>query len=308
MAKDKPVQEIKNLYERLQNNALTPADKIAPDKVCYPDQKPFIRQIFNDKNYFENILGSFIPTYDVFRQFRDKNQVVLDIGAHSGYSVVAMRYHGCEAKIVSADAMPANIEALSVLKELSGDSYDYVHKAISDGPGTLRLFVPVMNGFGITGIASTGGTLVPTFDGFADHFAAQADHYPSVSANGDHDPRLATLEIECACLDDIFEARSSEAERIVAIKLDLEGHEGPALRGAKRIFRRTKPLLMVEGANRDPAVVEAMLGYGFFHCERHEGVLIPHTAMSMMNDGFWVHPEHVEKYRQLGIFKGDLPT
>jgi FkbM family methyltransferase len=307
MAKQKPVVKVKELYKRLQGNALTSSDIISPDEVRYPDVNAFIEKLYRDKSYFTELFSTFWPTYDIFRMFTAPDQVVLDIGAHTGYSYLAMRHVGCGAKIVSADALPSNIEALAVLKKLSSGTYDYVHRAIGSGPGTLRLYLPVMNGYGITGIASTGGTLTDTFDGFAGHFADQAEHYPSHQPDGEDDPRLAILEIEAGCLDDIFEARGNkEVERIVGIKLDLEGHEGPALRGAERIFRRTKPLLMVEGANRDSAVVEAMVSYGYCHCERHESFLMSHQAMSMMNDGFWVHPERSDEYRRLGILKGEL--
>ncbi|MBA4130864.1 MAG: hypothetical protein C0519_05515 [Hyphomicrobium sp.] len=164
-----------------------------------------------------------------------------------------------------------------------------------------------MNGFGLTGLASTGATLTDTYDGFGAHFALESVQYPSRQASGLHDPRIAILEINAARLDDVFEARGDEMQRIVAVKLDLEGHEAPALRGAERIFARTKPLLMIEEANRNPEVVKVMTGYGYFHCERHNGCLVAHSEISMMNDGFWVHPEKISEYRRLGIFKGDAP-
>jgi FkbM family methyltransferase len=314
---------IKDLYLRLQAGALAGADLIPISDVKFRDEghaigvcveegstlKRALGNFVPTNDLFRSAFGYFIPTYDIFRVF-GKTQVVLDVGAHSGYSALAMVQNGCKAKIVSVDAMPANIAALAVVKKSLGSQYDYVHQAISDGPGNLRLYLPVINGYGLTGLASTGGslTVTPTYDGYADHFAREAAQYPKAPENAHDVAQIALIDIACACLDDVFEARGNEVERIAAFKLDLEGHEGPALRGAKRIFQRTKPLLMVEEANRNPAVVAAMTDYGYFHCERDEGKLVPHTHQSLMNDGFWVHPERVNEYRQLGIFSGEIPT
>jgi len=296
---------VKQLYARLQANSLTDADVVPLSEVELPDYSETIRGFYNDRPTFEAALGYFIPTFDVFSVFRDPKQLVLDVGAHFGYSAIAMRYHGCQAKIVSIDAIPSNLACLSAIKALEGDSYDYIHRAVGGTSGVLRMFMPVMNGVGITAIASTGATLC---ERYAFLLADTATHYKPRTDSGVDEVHILKLEIESASLDEIFEARGDEAERIVAIKMDLEGHEGPAIKGSERIFRRTKPLLMIENANKDPMVVEAMFDYGYFHCERHQGVLKPHAEISFANDGFWIHPSRVEEYRSLGIFEGAAPA
>jgi FkbM family methyltransferase len=297
------------MYLRLQAGALSGSDLIPLSEVKFRDEAHAMSFVVTDRDLFAKNFSFFIPTYDIFRVF-GAGQIVLDVGAHSGYSALAMVHNNCKAKIVSIDAMPANIAALKLIKEHLGDQYDYVHQAISDGPGNLRLYLPVMNGHGLTGLTSTGGslTVTPTYDGYTDHLARESVQYPKAPESAEDVAQIALIDIPCASLDDVFEARGNEVERIAGFKLDLEGHEGPALRGAKRIFQRTKPLLMVEEANRNPAVVAAMTDYGYFHCERHDGKLLPHTQQSLMNDGFWVHPERVAEYRQLGIFLGEIPT
>ena len=297
------LQKVKELYARLQKAALTAEDIEAPSNVTFPDYSAVIKQLYEEPETFQTRFYCFIPIFDIFRAFRNPDTLVLDVGAHLGYSAIAMRRHGCSAKIVSIDAIPSNVLSLAQLKELEGEAYDYIHCAVGDSVGELRLYVPVMNGVGITAIASTGGTLS---EHFAIHLAQQASSYPNVSKPGVDEPRIAILDIKSSTLDSLFEDRG-EVERIVAIKMDLEGNEGPAVKGAEGIFRRSKPLLMVEGANRDPVVAEAMKSYGYFHCERYDGVLRVQQKTSMAQDGFWVHPDRVVNYRSLGIFEGELP-
>jgi FkbM family methyltransferase len=50
----------------------------------------------------------------------------------------------------------------------------------------------------------------------------------------------SATEIECRCLDDLF-----EDERPTIIKMDIEGAEPAALRGAQRLLRRARPTVAV---------------------------------------------------------------
>lgn len=300
-----PLQRrVEELYARLQSGALLPSDMIPLSEVDFPNYADIIGEYREQRGLFEERFAHFIPTFDVFRIFDDPSSVVLDVGAHLGYSAIAMRRQGCAGKIVAIDALPSNVRCLARLKEIEGEKYDFIHRAIGDTAAPLRLYLPVMNGVGITGIASTGGTLSHDF---AFILAEQAKSYPSVAADGEDDPRICLVEIEGGRLDDLFAARG-ELEKIVAIKMDLEGNEGPAVRGAERIFTFARPLLMVEGANRDPIVREAMRRYGYFHCERHDGTLRAHPEISDAQDGFWLHPDRVEQYRAQGLFEGATPT
>lgn len=299
MSSDKQalVRRIEALYERLQSNTLTPADFIPREEVVFPDYADAFSELYESRQLFGERFADFIPTFDIFRAFRDESSTVLDVGAHFGYSAIAMRWHGCASKIVAFDAMPSNATCLARIKSLEGERYDYMSCAIGKSPGNLRMFLPVMNGIGITAIASTGATLS---EYFAPILAQQADTYRPQSGNGEDDVRIAILDVPARSLDDIMQSRGA-SERIVAIKMDLEGHEGPAVEGAAQIFSTMKPLLMIEGANRDPAVRDVMRSYGYEHYERHDGVLRQQEEFSLAQDGFWVHPERLEEYRVLGI-------
>jgi FkbM family methyltransferase len=174
--------------------------------------------------------------------------------------------------------------------------YSCVNMAASDSHSVLRIYTPVLNGTAIMGLSSTGGTLTTYF---AYHLAGLTSAYPP-PAGGRDAVGVLVSEVAARCLDDILDERG-ERERVVAVKMDIEGHEPAALRGAERLFREQAPLLMIEGANRNPAVVELMQGYGYFHAARQKNRLVPHPETSNVNDGYWVHPDRAERYRASGI-------
>lgn len=296
---------VRALYRRLQERRLTAGDLIDPKSVIFPDNSRFLASVYGDPKLFTKHFGSFEDTYDIFRVFKDQNSYVIDVGAHWGYSAVAMRHQGCRAKIVSVEAMLPNYEMLLTLKQLEQGQYDCVNRAAGDADALLTFYIPTINRNGITGLSSTGGTLD---DYFASHLAGQAEHYKSFMSSSEPEFRLAKFEVQASRLDDILSERGIRSGDVMAIKLDVEGHEGPVLRGSERLLRDARPLLMVEGANRDPQVVAAMVGHGYFHAERRDGKLTPHVAYSRSNDGFWVHPDKAEQYRALGIFEGPVPT
>jgi len=298
------VAQVRSLYARLHANALEASDTVRFDDVRFDDLGGYVRRIYSSQEEFERSFSEFRAPYDIFRAF-PAGKVVLDIGAHWGYSAVAMRHQGCKARIISIEAMRSNASALNALKELDKGNYDWFNVAVGAQENILTFYIPMLNGHAATGLSSTGGTLD---DFFADHLAGLAQTYPSRRADGVNEIKLAVNRIRGACLDTILLERGDIAPHVAAVKMDVEGHEAPALEGAASLFTTQKPLLMLEGANRNQQATSVMMGYGYFHCERHEGRLTPHLAYSYANDGFWVHPDRVEEYRSLGLFEGRTPT
>lgn len=288
------VARISALYERARSSALLDPDRAAIGSTEFRDCTTSIESIFGSRDELERAIPGFLPTYDVFRIF-DAGSVVLDVGAHWGYSAVAMRQNGCRAKVISIEAMPANLSALRRLKELAEGSYDFINVAASDTSGVLQFYIPTINGQAITGLATTGGTLT---DFFAKYLANLAMR---LQPEGPIDISLALVEVPAMPIDLLLAQTLPATALISAIKMDVEGHEPAALRGANRTLGKHRPLLMIEGGNRNPKVVGEMTGLGYFHCERREGKLVPHPEKTAGVDGFWVHPERVAEYRSLNL-------
>jgi FkbM family methyltransferase len=288
---------VEGLYTRLQEGALAATDVVALQTLDVPTHEKFLSRVFADPDLFETHFGKFKEPYDIFRVFRE-DETVLDVGAHWGYSALAMRYQGCRARIVSVEAMPFNIPALERQKQLAGGTYDYVHVAASDAPARLVFYVPVVNGQVLSGLASTGGTLVPEM---AVVIARRAAEF-AASDGAPDEVAVAKIELDARPLDDIAEALGEASGPVVAIKMDIEGHEAAALRGARRLIASRRPVLMIEGGMQ-PAVLEAMREYGYTRAARIGGQLVAWDGHAKQSDTFWFHPDTADTLRQRGLVR-----
>ena len=287
---------VEGLYTRLQNDALTSADVVDLSTVQAPNVNTFVSRLFDDQALFDSHFGAFKEPYDIFRVFRE-DETVLDVGAHWGYSALAMRYQGCRSSIVSVEAMPFNIPALAHQKRLADGRYDFVHVAASDAPHRLTFYVPAVNGKLVGGLGSTGGTLVPRMAPF---IAKRAADYPPLEEGGPEQVVLAVVEVGALPLDDIVPALGASRQQIVAIKMDIEGHEAAALKGARTLIAERRPVLMIEGGTQ-PAVREVMREYGYVRAARVEGQLVEWNQHPPASDTFWYHPGTTEALRQRGL-------
>lgn len=95
----------------------------------------------------------------------------------------------------------------------------------------------------------------------------EAPALASVTASGHHPPgHLVRHEVTMRCLDGLVD------RPVAFIKIDVEGHEGAVLRGARGLIRRDRPSLLIEAEDRhhlgSPAEIRRLLeaeGYaGYF--------------------------------------------
>jgi FkbM family methyltransferase len=289
---------VEGLFTRLQNKALTSADIVDLNTLELPTHEQSLSRMFADRAAFDARFGTFKEPYDIFRVFRE-DETVLDVGAHWGYSALAMRYQGCRAHIVSVEAMPFHIRALERQKQLAGGSYDYVHVAASDTPQRLVFYVPVVNGQAVGGLSSTGGTLVPHTAIF---IARRAADFPPLREGAPDEVGLAVVEVAARPLDDIVQALGESRQQVVAIKMDIEGHEAAALEGGRRVITSRRPVLMVEGGMQ-PRVVDLMKEYGYIRAARVDGRLVPWDGHAKQSDTFWFHPDTADTLRQRGLVR-----
>ncbi|RPI04585.1 MAG: hypothetical protein EHM63_09905, partial [Actinobacteria bacterium] len=65
---------------------------MSPDEVRY-DQglDAAVEKIYRSKRVHRGMFESFLPPFEIFRKFAG-DEVVLDVGAHWGYSAVTMRH------------------------------------------------------------------------------------------------------------------------------------------------------------------------------------------------------------------------
>lgn len=287
---------VEALYARLQSGTLTSDDVIDLNSLTATDNSSFLDRLFADRALFEAHYGDFKKSYEIFRIFGE-GETVLDVGAHWGYSALAMRYQGCGARIVSIEAMPFHLPPLARLKKLAAGKYDYVHVAATDVPQRLTFYVPVVNRKILGGLSSTGGTLVPRH---AKTIARRAGELPSpLSPGAAEEVKLAVLEVGGLPIDDIMDAFPESERQVVAIKMDIEGHEPAALKGARRLIMARRPVLMIEGGTE--STVAILREYGYIRAARVAGQLVPWNGHPPDSDTFWYHPDTAEDLHRRGL-------
>src|SRR5437868_3654072 len=150
---------------------------------------------------------------------------VIDVGANVGvYAFALARLVGRSGHVHAIEPDPVSVARLRRIAARCGQIE--VHPvAASDARGSATLHVPVYGAKRLGALASLG---TPGAGG--------AVQYESVSIDAD------TLDEIVPMSEPAF------------IKIDVEGHEMAALRGAERTIRRTSPALLVEIEQRHSAV------------------------------------------------------
>ena len=167
----------------------------------------------------------------------------VDVGANDGIYTHGFARAG--ARVEAFEPQPSCLEVLRAYERLRPAVR--VHGiALGARDGEATLVVPRRNGRPITGHARLGGT---------------------GSGGGEHQVRVRTL--------DSFQLRD-----VAVIKIDVEGHEGEVLLGARETIRQSRPTLLVEIEQRHLArpvteAFEQVLALGYDGSFLDRGILRP---------------------------------
>lgn len=156
---------------------------------------------------------------------------VIDAGANVGnYSARLSELVGGTGRVFSFEPIPDTFEILtSNMAQLPLRNVTLFNVAVSDAAGVKRMSVPVMK------------------DGLTNPYMAHLTEDDG-----------APLAVMCLPLDTL-----EIPGRVSLVKVDVEGHELPALRGMQRLLERDHPILVVEGHTDDVAAYLVALGYAF---------------------------------------------
>ena len=158
------------------------------------------------------------PRVEWLSQFIPEGGVILDIGAHFGYfSKEFSRLHHGSCTIIAFEPMAYNAGILAVVTAKL-PNVTVVNRALSDSNSVLDLAIPVKE----------QGKIGP---GLA-HLGAE-DHRDFI-----------VQSVETLRLDDYI--NDSQLTRVDFIKIDVEGAELPALKGAAVTIERYKPVIFAE--------------------------------------------------------------
>lgn len=190
-----------------------------------------------------------------------EGDLCLDIGANIGwYSLLVSRLSGNAATVLAFEPDPDNYRLLE--HNLRHNDVPLVRAfrlAVGETPGTLQLH---RYGRGNTGRHS----LLPLHEG-------------------------ETVDVEVVGLDRFLDTEGLGSTPIKLLKMDIEGYELPALRGAPRVLERTQwvliehsPAYMRQAGMVPGDLVQLLVDSGFAPFEPEAGPLVGIAADVLRND------------------------
>ncbi len=164
-------------------------------------------------------LGTYeISLIDNLRKITKRGNVAYDLGANIGYiSLVMAELLGKEGKVFAFEALPENVERLRdniTVNELQ-ELIFVIPKAAAESSSKSTFLVHQSGGMGKLAISK-----------------------------GRDESYQREIKISTISLDDFVYKQGNPAPQI--IKIDIEGGEGAALAGMRRILENEKPKLLIE--------------------------------------------------------------
>ena len=201
------------------------------------------------------------------REFRALPQLLshgdlcLDVGANRGQSIDALRMLGLDLRIISFEPNPELYRRL-VARYGDDDDVTLLPYGLADTKHTATLHVPSYNGY--------------EFDGLGTLQADDADLWlrSSVYSFDEDLVQVSSHRCEIVPLDDLA------FDDVAFVKLDIQGAELSALRGATACLARDRPVLMIEGPDEPIIDFLAELRYSMYDYDPDQDCLRPVDEVS----------------------------
>jgi FkbM family methyltransferase len=162
------------------------------------------------------------------RPYLRPGMLCVDVGANHGQSIDALRMMNPHVRVLAFEPQPTLYERLA--RRFPRNDQTIVERhGVGDHAGRCTMWVPSYNGYLFDGLATT-----------IDRETAVAWLAYSINHFDESKVSVCEYEIEIVRLDDFV------TEPIGFLKLDIQGAEHAALRGATRLLSEDRPVVMVE--------------------------------------------------------------
>lgn len=227
------------------------------------------KKIASEQNFYEH---RFLELLEYFHR---PDGLVVDVGANIGNHTLYFA-RVMQAQVLAVEPEPHNSTCLmlNIVVNRLAQRVQVVRKAIGERPGTARLQMNVEANFG--------------------SFSARPEANPSRTAVQDD----LAVNVPVTTLDELL-AGMLERQPPSILKLDIEGMELEALRGAVTVLERARPLVAVECFSRQQlTTIEAELSpYGYFPVEFENAT--PTFVFVCRNNAF--HMERLAAWLREGL-------
>jgi FkbM family methyltransferase len=242
------------------------------------------------------------PEFMVFKHFAKDGGTILDIGANYGYAAASIWAAGATSKILSFEPNPWHRPCLLRIKEMRPGLFDFIHLGLGSTDSSTRFILPVIEGIGISALSSAA--MEAEIDwALPENLVQHMIHdHPSLDS-----PRLQFTEVtwHTEQLDDVLSKYQFDIDtsNITAMKIDVEGFEAAVLAGSVHTLRAHKPLIMIEGANRNADVVASLSPIGYCYADFVVDHVVLTDQLSSDSNGFFLHRDRLDHYRSIGLLR-----
>jgi FkbM family methyltransferase len=192
-----------------------------------------------------------------------RGETFVDVGANVGYYSlkIAKEYSSRGVTIIAIEAHPGNYKALRKNVELNDfKCITTINMAVSDHKGIVKIY-----------------ERVDTRNRVRSEFYSLSNGY--IHESNVVRPDGGSLEIECDTLDNIL-----GEQRVDVMKIDIEGAEVSALKGATHILKKLRKIIVeVHGTNFDK-VMQILNETHNFRCETIETSLMNYVVGSKLSN------------------------
>jgi FkbM family methyltransferase len=235
------------------------------------------------------------PDFSIFSYFDNPSETVLDLGANTGLAAASIYRSGARAAVLSFEPNPRHRRVLSLMRDRMPGRFDFKQVGLGSSRSTLRFYTPVIEGQPLDTLTTAAPEASLDWAIPENLLIHCMDLLPDITS-----PRIQFCEEEwhVDTLDAVLQAGGFgvTVDRIAALKVDVEGHEAEALRGALGTIEAHRPLVMVEGANRDKSVDQFLRSLGYIYADYVDGRLELTDARSTRVNGFYLHQSRLEAY------------
>jgi FkbM family methyltransferase len=269
-----PRVEVIGVTSRLKSTAL----RLLPDAVLHVAKRwRYLRAL-------KSLDSSEEPDLQLVPYLVADAERVVDVGANYGvYTKVLSELVGPNGRVFSVEPMPDTFALLQHnVRALQLRNVMPLRSAASDAEATVEMEIPLLPGGGSNFYQAR---IVPA--------------EPRVS------PRLRRVSVRASRLDAL---EPLAQEDVSFIKIDVEGHELEALRGADGLLRRSRPALLVEiwgdpdePGSRAQAVFDYLEQRELLPFHRAAGRLVPRRRGERATNYFFLSEERLRKAESRGL-------
>jgi FkbM family methyltransferase len=215
----------------------------------------FLLNTYNHKGYWFYGAKREQNTVNVFREWINPGDYVLEIGGHIGYfTTFFASLVNDNGKVDVFEPSDANLKYLNrniAFHSKDSKNISVIEKGAGDTNGNLNFYIDPISG--------QNNSFVENFEGFF----ANREYSPESTA----EPIKVTVEV--VTLDSYFEGKTRFPN---FVKIDVEGFEWNVIQGFKNTIEKSRPRLMIEIQKDSELLIEYFksIDYSIFNDEKVE--------------------------------------